>query len=174
MVEFCFYGLQPKWFERDRFYKVYATRDALYGAWLAGEICTWRTAWFYLLILAPLAYWPLGLRGRREACYDSLISEPEQFLARDRRNFTVPASFIRNAQPTDRAKSWRWKVGGGSTLTMEMHDGMTFDLIVMAPDTAEGIAERLHEFGYIRDSFAPSADRPLDDDNPYRAPQSGG
>jgi hypothetical protein len=118
MVDFCFCAVQPKWIERDRFYKVYATGDALFGAWLAGELSTWRAACANLLVFAPLAYWPLKLRDRREARYDRLIFQPDQFLAHDSRDFAVPASFIRTAQPTQRFKTWRLKLGRGSTLTI--------------------------------------------------------
>lgn len=169
MVNFAFYALQPKWIERDRFYKVYVTREALLGAWLAGQLWSWSASFKQLLILSPLAYWPLRMRDKREAVYDRLAGDPSEFLARDRRNFSLPYSLIREARPTKRARTWTG-LYGGSTLTLDLADHGLLDLIVMEPDTSDDVADRLGKLGYADACVAPWGAALPDDGNPYRAP----
>lgn len=187
MVEFSFYALQPKWIERDRFYKVYVTREAVFGAWLAGQLWSWSASFKQLLMFAPLAYWPLRWRDKREAAYDRLIGDPKEFLARDRRNFSLPRQLIRDAQPTNRVRSWTG-LYGGSTLTLELAGHGLLDLIVIKfggrrsaghelgsaafvhPDSSHDVAERLDQLGYPEIGAAQPVPARPDDGNPYRAP----
>lgn len=171
MVDFTFCALQPKLIERDRFYKVYVTREALLGAWIAGHLWSWSAAVKQVLIFAPLAYWPLRMRHNREAVYDRLISDPSEFLARDRRNFSLPYRLIRDARPTKRFSTWTG-IYRGSTLTLELTDQRLLDLIVIKPHTSHDVADRLGPLGYVEGGFAPRAPALADDGNPYRAPLS--
>lgn len=171
MAEFSFYALQPFYVERDRFYKVYAYSDGLYGAWVAGQVFSWRAATVQLLVFAPLAYWPLAARKRREAIYDGLADDPQRLLASDGRNFFLPRSSITALQPTDRRKSWT-TLYGGSTLTIDSAD-RRIDLIVFASDTPQSIADRLRERGYGGASFAAPLAWQFDNNNPYRSPRFG-
>ncbi len=169
MAEFSFHALQPFYVERDRFFKVYACSDGLYGAWVAGQVFSWRAAAAQLLVFTPLAYWALAARRRRESIYDGLKDEPQRLLARDGRNFFLPRSSIADFQPTDRRKSWT-TLYGGSTLTIDFAEGR-IDLIAFAPDTPQSIADRLRELGYGGASFAAPLAFPIDSGNPYRAPR---
>ncbi|HJT36230.1 MAG TPA: hypothetical protein VJ783_29685 [Pirellulales bacterium] len=188
MVDFTFYALQPKWIERDRFYKVYVTREAVLGAWLAGQLWSWSASLKQLLMFAPLAYWPLRWRDKREATYDRLIGNPKEFLARDRRNFSLPRELIRDAQPTNRVRSWTG-LYGGSTLTLDLAGHGLLDLIVIKfrgrrtagrelgaaafvhPDSSHDVAERLDQLGYPEIGAAQWVPALPDDGNPYRAPR---
>jgi len=174
MLRFCFHALQPKLIERDRFYKVYVTEECIYGAWVAGQIWSWRAAVAQLLMFAPVAYWLLRSRKRREAVCDKLISTPNTLVAHDRRNFAWPRTSVRQIQPTQRAGTWR-ALYGGTTLTIEFHHGsFAVDLIVAEPETSQSVADRLLELGYAAPSASPfafSAPQSSDEENPYRAPQ---
>jgi len=174
MLQYCFYALQPKWIERDRFYKLYVTEDCMYGAWVAGQLWSWRAAFAQLFMFAPAAYWALRSRRKREALYDQLIWAPTALLAQDRRNFAWPRSRVRQMQPTQRARSWR-AAYGGTTLTIEFHqDWPAVDLIVIEPETSQSVADRLLDVGYAAPSASPFAlpgPLPSDEQNPYRVPQ---
>ena len=170
MVEFCFYACQLKITGPDRLYKIYVTHDALLGAWLAGEL------YLYRMLLANLVgkiseFGSVFLltskaKSQRESGYDRLISQPGQLLVRDQRNFAVPRSFICQAahQPISRGLF-------GDNLRLEMYDGTALQLMILKPDSAQGVIDRLQDLGYFRETFAPSAIAGRDDDNPYRAPR---
>ena len=174
MLKFCFHALQPKWIERDRFYKVYVTEDCIYGAWVAGQIWSWHAAVFQLFIFAPAAFWALRSRKKREALYDQLISAPNALLAHDQRNFAWPRSSIRRIGPTQRYRWWT-PGAGATTVTIEFHhDSFAVDLLVVTPETSQNVADRLLELGYAAPSASPfafTAPPHSEEENPYRAPR---
>ena len=98
-----FYGLQPRMFTPDRFYKMYALRDSVCGAFLARQIYDETSAQTQLIVpsslFAPLAaIWAKRILRKlheREARYVDIEPGSSAFYREDARNIVVDRGVTR-------------------------------------------------------------------------------
>jgi len=132
-VHHTFCGLQPFWTQADRFYKFYVTKDALYAGWIGGQFhdklsvrCQLSPLYLVLVgfvVAEPIAMWIDNRRRRLQSLYDSLIAEPDNFLAVDRRNFLIARKSIQSITISSRKSSWTfWANSGIMKLNIHGHD----------------------------------------------------
>ena len=91
-----FYGIEPKMFTLNRFYKAYLCRNQVNLAWLAGQVHDEKSAQSLARsgqLFSPLLimYFRRFIKRRleREQFYDSFEVTSGQFLAEERRNRTI-------------------------------------------------------------------------------------
>jgi hypothetical protein len=93
----AFFGLEPRWFGLDRFYKVYITDRDLRGALIGRQVFDLDSAQRQMiapaLIFAPLMkLWADQIIQRvreRERGYDGTVPSSDRFLREDRLNFLL-------------------------------------------------------------------------------------
>ena len=115
-VHETFCGLQPLWTKSDRFYKIYITETGLYAGWIGGQFhdklsVRYQLSPLYLVLIGfvvaePIAAWIDNRRRRLQSLYDSLIANPDNFLAADRRNFMLARKDIKLITVSRRKSSW--------------------------------------------------------------------
>jgi len=156
-VHHTFCGLQPLWTKADRFYKFYVTKDALYAGWIGGQFydkfsvrCQLSPLYLVLVgfvIAEPIAMWVDNRRRRLQSLYDSLIAEPDNFLAADYRNLLIERKNIQLITISSRKSSWTFWANSG-IMKMEIHDHDPIRVIVRDERDLDAIVDEMVAAGY--------------------------
>lgn len=140
-----FYGLEPRWLTWDRLYMVIVTRDALSGAWIAGQLYDHTAARLQLqqayLFLGGWVRRKLGQRAVREQEYERMDPLSSDFLNRDRRNFCIFNKQILNI--TVNRKRSLWAAHSVGTVNVSLATGETKKFILIAGQDPDQVAEML-------------------------------
>ncbi len=134
----AFYGLQPRMWTLDRFFKVYVRESELWGALLGKQIYDEASGTQLVAaatVLAPLArLWVNRLirrRHDREARYDQLDLWPVEFLDRDKDNFILNKRDIVSADADRKRRLWTGGIPVSGTLRLATSDMRTKELILV-------------------------------------------
>ncbi|PHS03059.1 MAG: hypothetical protein COA78_19220 [Blastopirellula sp.] len=156
-VDRTFCGLQPNWTTPDRFYKFYITKETLYAGWIGGQfhdkLSVRYGLWPIYLILVgiivgePLAIWADNRRCRLQSLYDSLIEEPDVFLAADSRNMMIARKNIQSIKISSRKSSWTFWANSG-IITLNIHYGKSIRLLIRDTRDLNDIVDELVDAGY--------------------------
>ena len=142
-----FYALQPCWWTLDRFYKIYVTDDALYGAVLTGQVFDEDSASMFIVatsILAPLTKpWADRLvkrRREREEKYDRMDPTSQDFLKEDKHNFSILKNDLFKVEVNKKSKTlWTGGLSVSGILQLTTHDMRTRRFILVASQDAYSV-----------------------------------
>jgi len=149
-AEQAIYFLEPRWMSADRFYKIYLTREGLFGAWVAGQFHDPESVRIQLLVwpLVPLVTASvMGARRESEATYDSLARDPDSILPLDERNFVLRPTEILSIRVRTPPLLWTCYSNKGS-LAIELRDGTAYDFIVRVGMGVTAVVDRFAKLGY--------------------------
>lgn len=157
-----FYGLEPRWFGANRLYKIFVTRDVLFGAYVAGQFYDNATAAVQLhALLIFLRSWVgrlLKLRAVREARYNEIDLAGPEFLAEDARNFRFERTRVLNIT-VNRRRCWFWALDSVGDLVVEFCTGERRRFVLVESQDIDAIGEMLRSFhpeaATIGESVAP-------------------
>jgi hypothetical protein len=140
-----FFGLEPNWFTRDRLFMVFVTRDALSGAYVAGQFYDEGVARLQLQQLAPLLGWwvrrLVAQRKLREQEYAAINPLSGDFLNKDRRNFCIFSKQLLDV--TVRRKPSLWAPNSVGTVRVTLATGEIKKLILIAGQNPDALATML-------------------------------
>ncbi|MGD8453373.1 MAG: hypothetical protein PVJ57_16295 [Phycisphaerae bacterium] len=133
-----FYALQPNTLTSDRLYRIFITRQAICGAWVAGQFHSRESAQQVLVVTLgllsflarPLVNRWLRKREEREQFYDALDPDGAEFLEADKRNFRLLPMDIDGVTITQKKKFSGHGVRG-PRLTITRSDGKALKLVVL-------------------------------------------
>jgi hypothetical protein len=163
-----FYALSPQWWRCDRFFKVSADADSMFGFWLGGQFFDKTSARVQLLpfcltiigipIVEGIATWAQKRRARMERQYDESITEPTAAVSKDARNFIIAKSDIVAMEVSRKRSHWTvWSNRG--TLTIVQRNGNRLRLIVIYRQDLDTIPAHLRGLGFAVTN--PGACQPL-------------
>jgi len=144
-----FYALEPCWLSLDRFYKVYADDNALYGAVLAGQVYDETSAQLLLIapapFLAPLTTrWAerlLNRREEREQKYDQMDPTSAQFLRENKHNFWILKKDILTAEIRKKGRTvWTWSLRISGLLRITTKDRRVKKFILVGHQDVDSIS----------------------------------
>jgi hypothetical protein len=139
-----FYGLQPRWFGMDRFYKVYVTPSLMSGARVAGQAYDAQV----VEVMSRAGYGPGGAmhkRAEREIMYSSINPTSDAFLTLDKHNFQLHASEVVSAAFSARKSWWTGGLPNRGVLTISKSDGSALRLILVGVQDVSRIQQLLKE-----------------------------
>ena len=126
---------------------VFVTREAIFGAYIAGQMCDEASARRQLQSLYPfLRFWVrrlLAKREERETHYLQLDPRSDGFLAADKRNFFVPNTQVMDIT-VSRGRSLMW--GGVGKLKVDDATGRSRKFVLISQQDTDAIAEMLRPF----------------------------
>lgn len=158
-----FFGLETHWFTRDRLYMVFVTREALCGAYVAGQVYDETVARLILQGIYPfLRGWVrrvLEQRASREQQYKSIDPLSGEFLNKDRRNFCLLGQQILDVVvKRKRSLLVAYSVG---TVRLTLASGETKKLVLLAgqdPDRVAEMLRRLYPATRLEGEASPQSD----------------
>jgi hypothetical protein len=143
-----FLALEPRWLSRDRLYRVFVTPDSLCAAYLAGQVHDQMSAQVFHASFLELSFLAriltpriLARRAAREQQYDALDPRSGDFLAVDKRNFSIFATHIADVV-VDRKRSL-WMLGNVGAVRIRLVTGKTRKFILPAGQDPGQVAELL-------------------------------
>tara|TARA_R110001592_G_scaffold27741_9_gene102502 strand:+ start:45463 stop:46179 length:717 start_codon:yes stop_codon:yes gene_type:complete len=163
-----FYALEPRWFRRDRHYRIYLMPDRLCGAYIAGQIFDEQSAAIQLqtfyLFFRYFVKRTLKKRKDREARYDSMDLTENSILQEDDRNFHIDRRQVVSIA-VNRKHSF-WTPINVGTVKIELTDGSVRRFILIQHQNADQIAKELSLFSPDTDISGKSVPHPI-----HRKPQ---
>jgi len=140
-----FYGLEPHWLTRDRLYMVFVAREALCGAWIAGQLYSDTAARLQLqqtyLFLRGWVRRLVARRAVRKQEYLGMDPLSGAFLARDRRNFCIFSKQILDVAVSRRPSLWAANSVG--TVRVTLATGEIRKFVLIEGQDADDVAEIL-------------------------------
>lgn len=143
-----FYALQPRWLSTDRLFMLFVTREALYGAYVAGQIHDDNSARAQLQQLYPLLrFWVnriLARRAERERHFLTIDPRSGEFLSADKRNFCIFSSQV--VHVTVNCKRSLWAARNVGTVKIVLATGQVLRFILVRGQDPEAISRMLRSF----------------------------
>lgn len=142
------YGLDARWLNWDRLYKIYVATDCLCGAYIAGQVYDQDSATANLqnfcLLFRRSVNRSFQRREDREARYEGMDPTSREFLAQDNRNFHIRRREVIDITVNRRRSLWTPNNIG--IVNIELRDGKLRRFILVGDQDADAIAKTLRLF----------------------------
>ncbi|HMP02274.1 MAG TPA: hypothetical protein PKD86_18730 [Gemmatales bacterium] len=146
-----FYGIEPRWWTADRFYKVFVLPQAICAARVAGQFGDESSARAQLvlsggllgLLFAPLVRRFAAQRAEREAFYDTLTPGSPDFLQADDLNFVLERTDVRKVVVDANRTWWTGAAANSGRIDFVLLDGSRRRLILAGEQDTAAIARLL-------------------------------